>query len=110
MKIALATDFLARYPEGGGLWSWFLDYPLGLKALGHDVFWLDIWRTRQSRSEIDRLERIFFERARQYGLGEQCALLIAPDGTSQVALEQCECHGKSRDQLRRLAAEADLLW
>ncbi len=110
MKIALASDFLASYPEGGGLWGWFLDYPLGLKALGHQVFWLEILRAQPSRPETDRLERLFHERIRHYGLSEQCALLVSPAKTRQVALEQCVCSGKAREQIRQLAAESDLLW
>lgn len=110
MKITLATDFLTRYPEGGGLWSWFLDYPLGLKALGHDVLCLDVLRMSKGRRNTEDLVLIFFERARQYGLEEQCALLLAPEGTNEVALETSDCRGMSAAQIRQRAAETDVLW
>ncbi len=33
-RIVLGTGFLSEYTEGGGHWTWFLQYPLGLRALG----------------------------------------------------------------------------
>jgi hypothetical protein len=40
--MVLAGGFLAHYPEGGGHWTGFLQYLLGLRALGHDAWWLEL--------------------------------------------------------------------
>ena len=42
LRIVLGGPNLAGYPEGGGHWSWFLQYMLGLKGLEQDVFWLEL--------------------------------------------------------------------
>ena len=42
LRIVLAGGFLAYYAEGGGHWTAFLQYLLGLRALGHDAWWLEL--------------------------------------------------------------------
>ena len=41
LRIVLANGSLAKYPQGGGHWSVFLQYLFGLDALGHEIFWLE---------------------------------------------------------------------
>jgi hypothetical protein len=51
---------MASYQRGGGHWNWFLQDQLGLRALGHDVFWLELLRSRGERGHDERLIRDFF--------------------------------------------------
>src|SRR5271157_113209 len=37
-RIVLGNNSLAKYPDGGGHWTWFLQFALGLAALGQDIF------------------------------------------------------------------------
>src|SRR4030081_1996047 len=76
VRIVLGNSNIAKYPQGGGHWSWFLQYPLGLKSLGEDVFWLEMLGSRGDRSLDLRLIQDFFRRLVAYDLDQQCALLL----------------------------------
>jgi hypothetical protein len=68
VRIVLGNASLATYLQGGGHWSWFLQYPLGLRALRHDVFWLELLVSSGEREHDVRLIRDFFQRLASYGL------------------------------------------
>jgi hypothetical protein len=109
-RIVLAGGFLAHYPEGGGLWIGFLQYLLGLRALGHDAWWLELL-TSSGDPVLDRQRSdAFFARLTEYGLGDRCALLLVPQGTDALDLDTAEPHGLGRQAIRELAESADLLW
>jgi hypothetical protein len=107
--IALGNATVARYPPGGGHWSWFLQYPLGLRALGHDVFWLELLPSTGSRQRDLELVRIFFERIAAYGLAEDCTLALLQDRYVQD-LGGAEIFGAGMRRLDDAARSADLLW
>ena len=76
MRIVLGNSSLIKYQQGGGHWSWFLQYPLGLKALQHDVFWLELLQSSGRREDDLRLIRDFFNRLALYDLDRDCAVLL----------------------------------
>lgn len=41
VRVVIAGDACAMYPQAGGVWSWMLQYVMGLRALGHDVLWIE---------------------------------------------------------------------
>ena len=103
MKILFA-GIIARYPFGGVTWC-SLMYLLGLRALGHEVFYIEdtgecvydpVQNTRATDPSYgtsyihDALER--------FGLGDRWAF-VNYDGSY---------HGRSADDVRRFAADADL--
>jgi len=45
-RLALMAPGLSTYLEGGGHWSWFMQYLLGLRDLGVDFYWLEFLPTR----------------------------------------------------------------
>jgi hypothetical protein len=110
LRIVLAGGFFANYPEGGGLWTGFLQYPLGLRALGHDAWWLELL-TATGDPGLDR-QRIeaFFARMTEHGLGDRCALLLMPKDTGTPDLDDVEPYRLGRPAIRELAESADLLW
>jgi hypothetical protein len=109
MRIVLGNSLLAGYPEAGGLWTLFLAYPLGLRALKHEVLWLELYRT-SGRADRDRhLISTFFDRMRQYGMEDGCVLLAVPP-EKPVALETAEVHGARSSNLKQFLQSADLLW
>ena len=63
LRIVLGGRNLAGYPEGGGHWSCFLQYMLGLKALDQDVFWLELLSDANDGTLNQRLIAAFFDRA-----------------------------------------------
>lgn len=109
MLIALGNGSLASYPPGGGHWSWFLQYPLGLRALGHQVFWLELLRSGGDRARDLALIRDFFARIRACDLEDCCALLLLENPDIQD-LERAEAFGMPRAEISRRIADADLLW
>ncbi|MGC1677806.1 MAG: hypothetical protein WA740_09755 [Candidatus Binataceae bacterium] len=74
MRIALGNGSLASYSPGGGHWSWFLQYPLGLHALRHQVFWLELLKTSGDRARDLSSISDFFARIHAYDLEDCCAL------------------------------------
>ncbi len=76
-KIIVTSTWGAGYPEGGGLQWLNLHYLAGLRALGFDVFWLDVLgapKKSASRSVADMVNT-FQEQCDQFGLGENWAVL-----------------------------------
>ena len=111
IRIVLADGgSLARYPEGGGHWSCFLQYFFGLHALGHDVFWLEVLDSSGNEAQDQQRIKTFFHRFKRYGFGERCALLLYDQGLSAPTLEQARTYGMSQQRIKEIAQSADLLW
>lgn len=111
IRIVLAdAGSLARYPEGGGHWSCFLQYLFGLHALGHDVFWLEVLDSSGNEAQDRQRIKIFLNRFKRYGFGDRCAVLLHDGRLSEPSLEQTEVFGISRPQVKEVAHSADLLW
>ena len=109
LRIVLGTGGLASYQEGGGHWSWFLQYPLGLRALGKDVVWLEVMASSGERARDERVVRDLFQRLAAYGLDRECVVAIFPGNLDVQAIDECEIVGRSRADLLDLIRSADLL-
>ncbi len=109
MLIVLCNRSLAYYPHGGGHWSWFLQYPLGLRALGHRVFWIELMKASGDRGRDAELAREFFSRIAFWGLERDCALLVFQDLDVQD-LRSAETWGHNAQSIADVARSADLLW
>ena len=110
LRIVLANNSLAGYPQGGGHWSCFLQYPFGLRALGHDVFWLEVLQSSGNPVRDKRLIDIFFGRFHRYGFTDHCALLLYDQHVTEPTLESAHAFGMSKQRIREVAQETDLLW
>ncbi|MGA2409368.1 MAG: hypothetical protein ABSG46_03130 [Candidatus Binataceae bacterium] len=108
MLIALGCKAIASYPEGGPLAVGFIQYPLGLRALGHRVFWIEVIQAALARAKPE-LVKGFFELMAGYGLAGDCALIAAEDLDNQ-ALETAEVYGKSAAEVAALIDASDVLW
>src|SRR6202022_1502790 len=109
MRIVLANATVAQYPHGGGHWNWFLQYPLGLRSLGHDVFWLEIMRATDNREYDRALIRSFLERISAYGFDDR-AIVALTRKTPLGVLDEAEIYGGTARIILELTREADLLW
>ncbi|MGH7907905.1 MAG: glycosyltransferase family protein [Candidatus Binataceae bacterium] len=104
----LGSASLANYQNGGGHWAWFLQYPLGLRALGHEVKWLEIMRP-MGDADVERAAISgFFARASEFGLDRDCILIVARAAVHD--LTQAEVYGATAADVRELSRDADLLW
>lgn len=110
MRIVLGNSSLAQYPEGGGLWSWILQYPLGLKDLGHDLLWIELMRSAGSRDTDLRRIRDFYDRLAPYNIGDNCAILLFKQDLESQPFEECEAFGaRTKANVRDFIRSADLL-
>jgi hypothetical protein len=109
-RIVIGNNSLAKYPEGGGHWTWFLQFALGLRALGHDVFVLEAMLSTGDERDDRRRIGIFFDRMRQYGMGEQCGLLLFENTIDVQDFKTAREYGKSREEILRSVRDADVLW
>src|SRR5207302_9870206 len=106
----LANNSLAGYPQGGGHWACFLQYLVGLNAMGHDVFWLELLRSTGNEARDQRLIKIFFGRFKRYGFKDRCALLLYGQHMTEPTLEWAQAYGMSNHRIRQIAQDSDLLW
>lgn len=109
MFIVLGNRSLADYPQGGGHWSWFLQYPLGLKDLGHRVFWLEVLHSSGNRDNDASRVREFFSRIAGYGLERDCAAVVIEDLDVQD-LAGAEVFNSSVQEIGEIARSADMFW
>ena len=103
MKILLA-GIIARYPFGGVTWC-SLSYLLGLRALGHDVFYVEdtgecIYDPVQNAMSEDPAygTQYIHDALAPFGLGDRWSL-VNYDGTY---------HGATREAVQAFCADADL--
>ena len=103
MKILFA-GIIARYPFGGVTWC-SLMYLLGLRALGHEVFYVEdtgecvydpVLNTRSLDPSYGT--NYIHQSLEPYGFGDRWSFVNYDGGY----------HGQGADQVRRFAAEADL--
>jgi len=110
LRIVLAGGFLAGYREGGGHWMVFLQYLLGLRALGHDVWWLELLRSTGDRDHDRRFVDTFFVRMAQYGLRDRCMLLLHPREDPSPTFMTADAYGLTRERIEEIARTCDVLW
>ena len=103
MRILFA-GIIARYPFGGVTWC-SLMYMLGLRALGHDVFYIEdtgecVYDPIQNTRAVDPSYGTSYIHAalEPYGLGDRWSF-VNYDGSY---------HGRTADEVRRYARSADL--
>jgi hypothetical protein len=108
LRLVLAGA-LARYPQGAGHWTCFLQYMLGLRDLGHDVLWLDVLVSTGTRATDESRAQLLFMRFEQYGLRDVCALLVM-EPKAEPDLRTARAYGASTRWLAEFFRTADLLW
>ncbi len=109
MLIVLANRSVASYPLGGGVWSWMLQYPLGLRALGHHIFWLELIKSSGDRARDAELAKNFLSRISPYGLAPHAAVLVFDDIEVQD-INRAKIYGRPAQTVLEIVRSADLLW
>jgi hypothetical protein len=76
-KIIVTSTWGAGYPEGGGMQWLNLHYLAGLRALGFEVFWLDVLGPpkKQSTRSPGAMVDAFQAQCEQFGLGDNWAVI-----------------------------------
>jgi hypothetical protein len=107
VRIVLANGCLVDYPEAAGLFMCFLQHFKGLQALGHDVYWLELYKSAKDESRDQHLRDIFFERMHSYGLGDRTIIAQYADTHT---IDDVITFGRTQSELNSLIESADLLW
>lgn len=101
----IVSGFIGLYPAGGVAWD-YIQYPLGLLALGHDVYYIEDTSQypvfhQKDESWDDATSTIkYLEQTMQFfGLQERWAYIEAGSG---------RCHGLSISRFKEVCATADI--
>ena len=79
LKVWLCANSI-YYPQGGGHQWVFLNWALGLRALGCDVTWVELVDPATPAPEMQGLVATLKKRLEYYDLGGRLALCPSPDG------------------------------
>lgn len=105
--VVLSTSNVADYPEGGGHFWVYMQYVLGLRALGCEVFWLEHFRGSGIEETDIATLRIFLERMKQFDMSDNVLIHEPRNGVpffdSLVELSH------PAETLEKICSRADLL-
>ena len=77
MPVAVISAFnVARFPDGGGHFWVYLQYALGLRLLGYDVYWLEAFRTYDRDGHEAAVLAKFNTLMEQHGFGGKCIVYV----------------------------------
>lgn len=109
MPTVIVSAFnVASFPEGGGHFWVYLQYVLGLRQLGCDVYWLEGLRTDGDAGPAAAALATFRARMEPFGLRDK-VILYGTRGLKPSPGAPTEYLGMSRDEAEAVLARADLL-
>jgi hypothetical protein len=106
--VVISPFNVVNYPEGGGHFSVYLQYALGLRQLGCEVYWLEGFRPGGHAQEKAGALATFRARMEQYGLGRNI-ILYAMRSNKPSAKAPTDYLNMTRDQAETIFERADLL-
>src|SRR5262249_24310177 len=77
--VFIGSAFVAQYPSGGGVYWIPVQYLRGLRELGHDAYWLELFWTRGDAAVDRRYIDTFLGFARELGVSDRVALIYFPE-------------------------------
>ena len=106
--IVLAPYSVATFPEGGGHFWVYLQYVLGLRQLGCEVYWLEGFRTKGRAEQEAAAMATFCARMEQHGLGARVILYVTQSKkfTPEAPTEYVNM---TREEAEAIFERADLL-
>src|SRR5438874_5350017 len=106
--VVIAPFNVANFPEGGGHFWVYLQYALGLRQLGCEVYWLEGFRTKGHARQKAAALAAFRARMEQYGL-ERNIVLYATRGDKPSSKAPTDYVNMTRDEAEAIFERADLL-
>ncbi|HET6202120.1 MAG TPA: hypothetical protein VFI25_04885 [Planctomycetota bacterium] len=106
--MVLSAHNVAGFPEGGGHFWVYLQYLLGLRQAGCEVYWLEHLRDKRDRGQDPVVVSTFFERAKRYGL-EGKVILYSGGADAAGAGDPVEYVNVSPSEAEAVFRRADLL-
>lgn len=99
---------VASFPEGGGHFWVYMQYVLGLRQAGCDVYWLERFRSGKDPDRDARAMAAFFERMQRFGL-EGKVLLYTQHESADGGAPALAFVGLTRDRAEAVLRRADLV-
>src|SRR5439155_16005079 len=106
--IVIAPYSVAAFPEGGGHFWVYLQYVLGLRQLGCEVYWLEGFRTKGRVEQEAAALATFRTRMEQHGLGAKVVLYVTR-GKKPTPEAPTEYLNMTRDEAEAIFERSDLL-
>ena len=106
--VVIAAHNVATFPDGGGHFWVYLQYVLGLRQLGCDVYWLEGFRSKGRTEKEAAALATFRARMEAFGLRDKFILYLthSKEGTSHAPSEYLNM---TRDETEAVFDHADLL-
>jgi hypothetical protein len=100
--VVVSAFNVANFPEGGGHFWVYMQYVLGLRQCGREVYWLERFVTNGDSKRDEAAISTFLERMAAFGMADRAILLVGPEP---------RLHPGARTEHRGLAAaEADAVF
>src|SRR5262245_1395639 len=77
--VVLSSFNVANFPEGGGHFWVYMQYALGLRRSGCDVYWMEGFVRGNDPLQDERAIAAFFTRMEAFGFGGKVILRAAPE-------------------------------
>src|SRR5437762_7427669 len=106
--VVISAYDVVNYPQGGGHFWVYLQYILGLRLLGHDVYWLEAFRSKGREEQEAAALATFQARMQQYGLGGKC-ILYRTRSKEPSSEAPAEYLNMTRGEAEAIFGRADLL-
>ena len=106
--VVIAPCNVAGFPEGGGHFWVYLQYALGLRQLGCEVYWLEAFRSKGRDQQEEAALAIFLARMKAWGFQDKTILYRThtQEGSAELPTDYLVM---SRQEAEALYAHADLL-
>jgi hypothetical protein len=109
VTVFLGCGFVAKYREGGGVFSVPLQWMLGLKRLQLDAVWLEVLPGSGNETADRAAIKSFAAQLRFHGLAENYCLLYQPQAGDAQDLDEMRCFGLPEIDLRERLARPNTL-
>src|SRR5262245_51429538 len=106
--VVLSAFNVANFPEGGGHFWVYMQYALGLRQCGIDVYWFERFLPGRDPARDAAAQAAFFERTAEFGLENRVILLVGPD-SKHVPGAELKYVGLGAAESQEIFVKADLL-
>src|SRR5690349_20322704 len=108
VRVVVSPFNVLNFTEGGGHFWVYMQYVLGLRQLGCDVYWLEQFRGEGGEGWDRPMLRRFRARMEQFGMGRKL-LLYRSDSYDSPQDSPCEYAGLRRAEAEAIFDRTDLL-
>src|SRR5207248_11416285 len=108
IRVVISPFNVLNFPEGGGHFWVYMQYVLGLRELGCDVYWLEQFRGSGSEAADEAMLRRFRARMERFSMGQKL-LLYRGDSQDKPGKLPREYAGVSRAEAEAVFEQTDLL-